>query len=100
MRSAQEALEEKLFEDMDIDKRCNLFFEKFSKGNVYPAMEFFDWHNKLTGSCEMGRRAFAKDKGIDLDKDELTIEQFINLTRNAYGGSAIRQLEEMYSKGG
>ena len=41
----------------------------------------------------MGRRQFAKDNGVDLD-GEMTVEDFIALTKNAFGGDIIKQLEE------
>ena len=94
LKKAQEALENKLFEDMDTDEKIKLFIEKFSLDNEYPAKDFYDWHNKLTGSCEMGRKAFAKDHDIDIENDVMTVVEFINLTKNSFGGSVIRQLAE------
>ena len=79
---------------MDIDKKIRLFTDKFSLGKEYPAKDFYEWHNKLTGSCEMGRKSFAKDHDIDIEKDVMTVEQFVNLTKDSFGGSIIRQLAE------
>lgn len=54
---------------------------------------------KLTGSCEMGRREFAKSHGYSLTEEELlTVEEFIELTKNSYGGSVIRKLREAYGR--
>ena len=76
--------------------------EKFLPGTEYPARDFYNWHHTLTGSCEMGRREFAKDHEIDVDTDKMTPEAFMELTKDAYGGSVIRQLmeawEEKYKK--
>ena len=83
-----------MFEDMDKDEKIRLFVEKFALDEIYPAKDFYDWHNKLTGSCEMGRNAFVKDHGIDIEKDEMTVVEFINLTKNSFGGSVIKQLAE------
>ncbi len=94
IQEAMEALEEKLFEDMPVDEKIDRFLEKFQKDQEYPTKEFFDWHNRLTGSCDQGRRAFARDHDIDLENGMMTVQQFIELTRNAFGGSVIRQLEE------
>ena len=95
LREAQAALEEKLFDDMDVDEKISLFIEQFpDKDKDYPAKEFYSWHNKLTGSCEMGRKAFAKDHGIDIENDTMTVIEFIDLTRTSFGGSVIQQLEE------
>ncbi len=95
LREAQTALEEKLFDDMDVDEKISLFIEQFpDMKKSYPAKDFYSWHNKLTGSCEMGRKAFAKDHGIDIENDTMTIAKFVDLTRNSFGGSVIQQLEE------
>ena len=86
------ALNDKLFDDMDEDERIATFWECHENGVKYPAMDLYDWHHKLTGSCEMGRRNFATERGIDLDKDEFTVDEFINLCRNSYGGEVISKL--------
>ena len=96
LREAQTALEEKIFDDMDVDEKISLFIEQFpDMVKAYPAQAFYEWHNKLTGSCEMGRKAFAKDHGIDIEHDTMTVAEFIDLTRNSFGGSVIQQLEEV-----
>lgn len=40
----------------------------------------------------MGRQQFAKDHGVDLE-GEMTVEEFIALTQNAFGRKIIRRLE-------
>lgn len=92
LRKAQEALRDKLFEDMSEEERIDSFLSEIKPKTEYPVMIFFDWHHRLTGSCEMGRTAFAKDHGFDLDKDTITLEGFLELTKNAYGGSVIRKV--------
>ena len=92
LRKAQEALRDKLFEDMSEEERIDTFLSEIKPKTEYPVMIFFDWHHRLTGSCEMGRTAFAKDHGFDLDKDTITLEGFLELTKNAYGGSVIRKV--------
>ena len=99
LREAQAALEEKLFEDMDIDEKICFFIKQFPDSEkAYPAKDFYTWHNKLTGSCEMGRKAFAKDHNIDIENDTMTVSEFIELTKNSFGGSVIRQIEERCKK--
>lgn len=95
LREARQALEKKLLEDMPIEERIEAFREKFKPGKAYPTLEFYEWHNMLTGSCEMGRKQFAKEHGVNLD-GEMTVEQFINLTENAYGGENIKMLKPYY----
>ena len=64
---------------------------------AYPGMDLFEWHNILTGSCEMGRMAFCRDRGIDLHTSSYTVEEFIRLTCNSYGSDIIRQLADRLS---
>ena len=94
-QKAQEALQKKIFEDMDPDEAIEKFFETFKQGESYSGHEFFEWHHYLTGSCEMGRTAFVRNRGIDLDKT-YTVDEFIKLTENDYGGDVIRRLKERY----
>ncbi len=93
VRLAMESLEEKMFEGMNVEERIDMFMKEFKLNVTYPTMEFFSWHNKLTGSCLQGRENFAKNHMIDLD-GEMTVEEFISLTENDFGGSIIRQLKE------
>ena len=41
----------------------------------------------------MGRQQFAKDHNVDLE-GEMTVEEFITLTKDTFGGDIIRKLEE------
>ena len=47
-----------------------------------------------TGSCLAGRKAFCEDRGLDYEHGHYTVNEFIRLTRNAYGGEAIEELEK------
>ena len=61
-----------------------------------PAKELFDWHNILTGSCLFGRQQFCKEHGIDTGNDQFTVREFIELTKNAYGGEIIKKLKQQF----
>ena len=99
LREAQSALEEKILDNMDIEERIKLFKEKFPDANKrYPVTDFYQWHHNLTGSCEMGRKSFAKNHNIDIDNDVMTVKEFIKLTENAYCGEVIKELKESYRK--
>lgn len=98
LRNAMSALADKLFEDMPADERIERFWGEFTPGVKYPAKLFYDWHHRLTGSCEMGRRQFAEDHGIDVETAKYTPEEFIELTENAYNGQIIRRLKEAMPK--
>ena len=95
LREAQEALTAKIFEDMDADEAIEKFIETFRKGKKYPGTEFFNWHHYLTGSCLMGRESFIKSRGLSLDA-EYTVEEFITICEDAYGGEIIKKLKERY----
>lgn len=98
LREAQSALEEKILDDIDVEEKIEFFKEKFPDVNKkYPVKDFYQWHHILTGSCEMGRKSFAKkNHNIDIDNDLMTVKEFINLTENAYGGDIIRKLKGVY----
>ena len=96
LHKAREALLEKLFDDMPTGERIAAFCAEFKPGVKRPATDFFSWHHRLTGSCEQGRREFARQHDIDIDNDEMTPEEFFALTRESYGGSIIRQTEEVF----
>ena len=95
-QEAQEALRKKMFEDMDTEEAIERFCETFKAGERYSGHDFFEWHHYLTGSCEMGRKAFVKNHDIDLDKT-YTVEEFIELTEDDYEGQVIKDLKERYS---
>ena len=89
-RAAVEAARDKAFEGLPQEKRITAFLNAIKPNTAYPVMTLYDWHHRLTGSCEAGRKAFAKDHGIDLSAD-MTREAFFELTKDAYGGSVIRE---------
>lgn len=94
VQEAREALQEKMFANMNTEQAIECFMKTFALNKSYPAREFYIWHNRLTGSCEMGRNQFVEEHNIDLDKDELTVWEFIELTKNAYGWNIIGRLAE------
>ena len=95
IKKAMEDLENKIFEDMDTDEAIEMFLKEFSDLNKkYPAKAFYVWHNRLTGSCEMGRNSFVRNGGYDLENDTFTVKEFIDITKDAFGGDVIRQLAE------
>ena len=92
LAEANAALQDKLFDKMSVEKRIAAFWTCHKRGIKYPTKDFFEWHHKLTGSCLMGRQQFAKDHDVDLN-GEMTVEEFIALTKNAFGGDIIKRLE-------
>ena len=97
LQEAQNALEEKIIDEMDVEGKIKLFKDKFPDVNKkYPVKDFYQWHHNLTGSCEIGRKSFAKSHNIDIDNDMMTVKEFIKLTENAYCGDVIRELKGAY----
>ena len=93
------ALTDKIMENMPEEERIDAFVKEFPEYNKpYDNEKLFDWHHKLTGSCEQGRRAFVKSKRLSLD-GKTTIKDFIKLTENAYCGSVIKNLKRRYENG-
>lgn len=91
LREAMEALRDKLFEDMPEDERIDAFLRETDREKTYPTQYFYDWHHRLTGSCDMGRKQFARDHGVDLERGVMTLTEFLELTKDAYGGDVIRK---------
>lgn len=95
LHDAMRSLQEKLFENLSEEERIEEFVKCHEKDKMYSNKDFFEWHNKLTGSCLAGRNAFVKDHCIDLE-GESTVEEFIKLTENSYCGNIIKKLKEFY----
>lgn len=94
LSEAVAAVTEKAFDDMPEEERIAEFWECHQKGVKYQAKDFYEWHHRLTGSCEMGRNTFAEEHGIDLNSDMFTVEEFVKLCETSYGGEIIRKLNE------
>ena len=92
LREAMEDLRDKLFEDMPEDDRIAMFLRETDRGKTYPTQYFYEWHHRLTGSCDMGRKQFARNHGVDLVHGMMTITEFLELTKDAYGGDVIRKV--------
>ena len=93
LHNAFEALQVKLMETMDDEERIEKFklhFKDYDK--PYPSKVLYEWHYRLTGSCGAGRKAFAKNFGIDVENGSMSINQFIELIKHSYKGSLMRKL--------
>lgn len=94
-KEAQKALQDKIFENMNTDEAIDKFLDEFEQGKRYKGDVFYKWHHYLTGSCEMGRDAFVRNHELDLNS-EYTVDEFIELCKNDYGGEVIRELKERW----
>ena len=91
---AQKSLQDKIFDDMPVEEKIEAFLSEFKEDRKYPAKLFYEWHHKLTGSCEFGRNTFVKNHGIDIENGKYTVREFIDITKHDYGGDIILQIEE------
>ena len=101
-KTAHEAFksaQEKALLKEPIEKRVEMFITEFPNlDEKIHAQELFYWHNILTGSCELGRKHFAKEHDVNIETDSFTPREFIKLTKDAYGGENIKLLEKYYKK--
>ena len=88
-------LQDKIFDDLEPEEKIEEFKKEFKKDKKYKGTEFYKWHNRLTGSCEMGRNSFVKNHNINLN-EEFTVKEFIEITENDYGGDIIKMLRKDY----
>jgi len=91
-RDAIRDAKQKYEQNKPIAERIADFNAKFKSGAEYICKEFDSWHHVLTGSCFLGRDNFAKQNGININKDKMTREEFAELTKNSYGSDIILQL--------
>ncbi len=92
VKSAMLGLRDKLFEEMSEEERIDMFWKEHNIKSEYPALDLYEWHYRLTGSCELGRQSFCKNHNIDINKDKFTVKQFVELCRNDYGSEVIKKL--------
>lgn len=95
-RNAFDSLQEKLYDDSTEEERIEAFKKKFPEYDVkYSNRDLFTYHHVLTGSCKMGREAFMSNNGLSLD-GETSIREFVELTKDSYGGEIIKKLPIVY----
>ena len=82
----------KAFSNLDVNVKINEFLKVFSLDKKYKGHEFYKWHNLLTISCDLGRKAFVRDNNLSLDA-KYTVQEFIDICRYAWGKEIIKQLE-------
>lgn len=96
LHKAFTALQEKLYDDSTEEERIEAFKKAFPRYDVqYSNADLFAYHHVLTGSCHMGRESFVNSRGLSL-KDKTTVREFVELTKDAYGGDIIKKLPKEY----
>lgn len=84
---------QRLWDDLDIEEKIEMFNKKFNRVEKYSGEEFYKWHHILTGSCTAGRDNFVRQNNLDLKK-LYTVDEFIKITKDSYGGNIIKKLCE------
>lgn len=96
-KQAMSDAQSKAYQNKPIEERIGYVIEKYP--DVDAPIEhstLFSLHNFITGSCLFGRKEFAKAHSLDPEHGSMTMREFINLTKDAYGGDNIRQLADAY----
>ena len=97
LKEAVRDAEAKAMEDLPEEERIARFLAQFPSLNTKAkCSEFYKWHHILTGSCTMGRNEFIKANGLDMDAD-YSVEYFLDVTAESYGGDTIRKVKKMYT---
>ena len=95
LRDAFEDATSKYEQDLPVEERIANFNSTFPDNDKPVKVSIlYVWHNRLTGSCAMGRQAFAKEHNIDIEADSMTVAEFVRLTENSYGGDVIKLLKQ------
>ena len=93
LKEAVADLQKKIFDDLDIEEKIEMFNKQFNRVEKYSGEEFYKWHHILTGSCTAGRDNFVRENNLDLKK-LYTVDEFIKITKDSYGGNIIKKLCE------
>ena len=96
LAEARREAEEKDLEERPLEARIYMVKEKYPTANsVAKNSELFRLHHVLTGSCTFGRLQFFERHGISMD-GEMTMRHFCEITKDEYGGQAVRALAKEY----
>ena len=93
LKEAVADLQKKIFDDLDIEEKIEMFNKQFNRVEKYSGEEFYKWHHILTDSCTAGRDNFVRENNLDLKK-LYTVDEFIKITKDSYGGNIIKKLRE------
>lgn len=88
IREAIEDARSKYYQSLDFDEVKEKLLAEFKEKGKLTVKELYNWHGILTGSCRFGRTQFQTEHNLK-DDDLLTLEEFVELTKNAFGGDRI-----------
>lgn len=93
IREALDDAMEKHLSGIGYEEKKRQLLDLFRTRGKIPVKELYMWHGILTGSCRLGRSHFQEEHGLS-DDDLLTLDEFVELTRDSFGGDRIRGLKE------
>ena len=79
------------------EERIQAFVESHDANVKYDTEDLYNWHHRLTGSCEAGRNAWIANNNIDMSQP-LTPLEFCKLCKDAYGGDVIKKVMQYYEQ--
>ena len=91
IRDAIEDARSKYYQSLDFEGAKEKLLAEFKEKGKLTVKELYNWHGILTGSCRFGRTQFQTEHNLK-DDDLLTLEEFVELTKNAFGGDRILSL--------
>jgi hypothetical protein len=92
IKEAEDSANVKYYNNVDKDTVISDFKKEFLPTANYPNSLFYKWHTILTGSCNAGKDLWMKQEGISKN-GSMTVETFLKITANAYGGEIIRSIK-------
>lgn len=92
IKEAIEDARSKYYQSLNFDEVKEKLLAEFKEKGKLTVKELYNWHGILTGSCRFGRTQFQTEHNLK-DDDLLTLEEFIELTKNAFGGKKIVNLK-------
>lgn len=92
---AADALMFQQMHKIPVDQRISDFVKTHKSHELYTVENLWDWHRKLTFSCYSGGEEFRDSHGLKMDTI-MSVQHFILITENYFGGEIIRQLKPHY----
>ena len=94
LHEAHKFVHDKFNKAVSISDRIKAFKDKFQDFNAKVlAKDLFEWHYFLTGSCKLGRLALISERNIDINNDLVSVNEFIEMSRDKFGWEIIKLLK-------
>lgn len=84
LQRARESLEKNFFDTLWHREIISEFIYEFGENKKYHAMDFYNWCCEQTRDCEGVIKVFLEEHEIDLEKDAMTVKEFIERIKNSH----------------